>query len=77
MQLRNGEDTIFPIIGQWGLSVAMDTSFDPICLKTLCSLSPPTVLLHIKFDQDWPTGLRDIQVRKCKIYIIQGQVTPK
>ena len=30
---------------------------DPICLKTLCSLSPPPVMLHIKFDQDWPTGL--------------------
>ena len=50
-------------------------SFDPICLKTLCSLSPPTVMLHIKFDQDWPTGFRDIQVRKCKIFVIQGQVT--
>ena len=22
-------------------------------------------MLHVKFDQDWPTGLRDIQVRKC------------
>ena len=34
---------------------------------------------HIKFDQDWPTGLRYIQVRKCKIFVIQGQVhvTPK
>ena len=52
-------------------------SFDPICLKTLCSLSPTSVMLHTKFDQDWPTGLRDIQVRKCKIFIIQGQVTPK
>ena len=41
-------------------------SFDPICLKTLCSLYPPPVMLHIQFDQDWPTGLRDIQVRKCK-----------
>ena len=41
-------------------------SFEPICLKTLCSLSTPTVMLLIKFDQDWPTGLRDIQVRKCK-----------
>ena len=51
-------------------------SFDPICLKTLCSLSPPPVMLHIKFDQDWPTGLRDIQVRKCKTFVIQGQVTP-
>ena len=52
-------------------------SFDPICLKTLCSLSPPPVMLHIKFDQDWPTGLRDIKVRKCNIFVIQMQVTPK
>ena len=52
-------------------------SFDPICLKTLCSLSPPPVMLHIRFDQDGPTGFRDIQVRKCKIFVIQGQVTPK
>ena len=52
-------------------------SFDPICLKTLCSLSPPLVMLHIKFDQDWSAGLRDIQVRTCKIFVIQGQVTPK
>ena len=42
-------------------------SFDPISLKTLCSLSPPPVMLHIKFDQVWPTGLRDIQVKMCKI----------
>ena len=34
-------------------------------------------MLHIKFDQDWPTSLRDIQVRKCKIFVTQGQVTPK
>ena len=52
-------------------------SFDPICLKTLCSFSPPPVMLHIKFDQEWPTGLRDIQVRKCEIFVIQGQVTSK
>ena len=37
-------------------------SFDPICPKTLCSLSPTPVMLHIKFDQDWPTGFRDIHV---------------
>ena len=37
-------------------------SFDPICPKTLCSLSPTPVMLLIKFDQDWPTGFRDIQV---------------
>ena len=52
-------------------------SFNPICLKTLCSLSPTPIMLHIKFDQDWSTGLRDLQVRKCKIFVIQGQVTPK
>ena len=33
-------------------------------------------MLYIKFDQDWPTGLRDIQVWKCKIFVFQGQVTP-
>ena len=73
---EKGGDTIFPIISQWGLSIAMDTRV-LICLKTLCTFSPPPVMLHIKFDQDWPTGLRDIQVRKCKIFVIQGQVTPK
>ena len=40
-------------------------SFDPICPKTLDSLSPTQVMLHIKFDQDWPPGFRDIQVWKC------------
>ena len=39
--------------------------FDPIYPKPLCSLSPTPVMLHIKFDQDWPTGFRDIQVWKC------------
>ena len=52
-------------------------SFDPICPKTLCSLSLTPMLLHIKFDQDWPTGFRDIQVQKCEIFVTQGQVTPK
>ena len=40
-------------------------SFDPICPKILCSLSPIPLMLHIKFDQDRPTGFRDIQVWKC------------
>ena len=40
-------------------------SFDPICPKTYCRLSSTPVILHIKFDQDWPTGFRDIQVWKC------------
>ena len=40
-------------------------SFDLICPKTLCSLSPIPVMLHIKFDLGWPAGFRDIQVWKC------------
>ena len=51
-------------------------SFDPICPKTLCSLSPTPMMLHIKFDQDKLTGFRGIQVQKCEIFVIQGQVTP-
>ena len=31
-----------------------------ICPKTLCNLSPTPVMLHIKFDQDWPTGFREV-----------------
>ena len=37
-------------------------SLKPICPKTLRNLSPTLMMLHIKFDQHWPTGLRDIQV---------------
>ena len=36
-------------------------SIDPICSKTLYSLSSTPMMLHIKFEQDWPTGLRGIQ----------------
>ena len=43
--------------------------------KHYAAFPHPHVTLHVKFDQDWPTGLRDIQVRKCKISHIQGQVT--
>ena len=38
-------------------------SFDQICPKSLCSLSPTPMMLHIKFDQGWPTGFRDVQVQ--------------
>ena len=55
----------------------METSFNQICSKTLCSLSPTPMMLDIKFDHDWPTGYRDIQVQKCEIFVTQGQVTPK
>ena len=52
-------------------------SFDPICPKTLCCLSPTPMMRHIKYDQDWPMGFRDNQVQKCEIFVTQGQVTPK
>ena len=32
---------------------------------------------YIKFDPDWPTGFRGIQVQKCDIFVTQGQVTSK
>ena len=35
-------------------------SSNPVCLKTLCSLSPFLIMVHKKFDQDRPTGSRDI-----------------
>ena len=50
-------------------------SFDPICPKTVCSLSPTPVMLHIKFDQDWPTGFRHIQVWKCGRWRRQQMMT--
>ena len=80
-QPRKGGDIFFPlffpIISQWGFLLPWKPDFDPICPKTLCSLSPTPVILHIKFDQDWLTGFRDIQVQKCEIFDTQGQVTPK
>ena len=77
-QPRKGADTIFPIISQWELSVAMDNRvFIQSASEHYTAFPHPPVMLNIKFDQDWPTGLRDIQVRKCKIFVIQGQVTPK
>ena len=36
-------------------------SFDTICPKTFCNFSSTLMMLHIKFDQHRPTGLRDIQ----------------
>ena len=30
-------------------------------------------MLHVKFDQDLPTGFRDIQVQMCEIFVTQGQ----
>ena len=52
------QTTFSPIISQWELLVAMETSFDRLWPK-----SP--MMMHMKFEQDWPTCLRDIQVWKC------------
>ena len=52
-------------------------SFDLICLKTLCSLSPPPVMLHIKFDQDWPTGLRDIRRSRASNSKVNSLIRPQ
>ena len=49
-------------------------SFDPICPKTLSALSPTPMMLHIKFDQNWP---KFCQVQKCEIFITHGRITPK
>ena len=50
---------IFPIISLWELSASMATTI----LKQ--PIHNP-IMLHIKFDQDWQTGLGDILVRKCE-----------
>ena len=42
--------------------------------KTLCSLSPTPMMLHIKFNQDRSIGFRDIQVQKCKISSLKGML---
>ena len=39
-------------------------SFIVICPKTFCSIPFTSVMSHIKFDQDWPIGLRHIQAQK-------------
>ena len=71
-------DIIFPIISQFGLSVAMETRvLIQSAPKTYTGFPNTPMMLHIKFDQDWRTGFRDIQVQKCEIFITQGQITPK
>ena len=35
------------------------------------------MMLYLQFDQDWPTGFRDIQVQMCEIFHTQWQVTTK
>ena len=65
----SGPTLFFSIISQWVLSVAMDTS---VLIHSAYIHYASTLMLHIKFDENWPAGLRDIQVRKCKIFAIHG-----
>ena len=72
------ETSFSPIISQWGLSVAMETRvLIQSAPKPYTAFPPTPMMLHLKFDQDWPTGFRDIKVQKCEFFITQGQVTPK
>ena len=73
----------FPIISQWELLVAWQLKFWSSLPRNLISATP--LMLYIKCDQDWvqdwPTGLSDIHVWKCKyirnLFGAQGHVTPK
>ena len=51
----------------WAFCCHGNQSYDPICPKILSSLSPTQMMPHIKFDQDWPTSFRDLQVQKCEM----------
>ena len=60
-------ETPFPHYKSMGaFSCREKHSFDPICPKAYRCLSPTPLMLHTKFDQDWPAGLSDIYVWKCK-----------
>ena len=60
---RKGGVIVFPIISQWGLSVTMETR---VLIRSAPKPYATPMMLHIKFDQDWPTGFRNIQVWKCR-----------
>ena len=47
--------------------------FDIMCLKTLCSLFPPPVMLYIKFDQDWPLALEIFKFESVKFSSFKGK----
>ena len=66
----------------WVLLVAMTTTvLNQSSPKPNAALSHTPMMLHIKFDQEWPTDLRDIHVWKCKYMSnysgAQGHVIPK
>ena len=50
---------------QWALSVAIEPVLIQSAPKPYAAFSSTPVILHTKFDQDWPSGFRDIQVQKC------------
>ena len=59
---------MFPIISQCELSVAMVTTvLIESVPKPKSSFSPILLILHIKFDQDWPTDLGDYIINLLKI----------
>ena len=65
-------------MSQFGISVAMETRvLIQSASKHYTAFPTTSMMLQIKFDQDWPTGFRDIQVQKCEIFVTQGQVIPK
>ena len=65
-------------MSQFGLSVAMETRvLIQSAPKPYAAFPTTSMMLHIKFDQDWSTGFIDTQVQKCGIFVTQGQVTPK
>ena len=43
-----------------GICCHGNKSFNLICPKTLCIFSPYLIMLHMKFNHDWPTGFKDI-----------------
>ena len=73
-QPRKSGDIIFPIISQLGLSVAMEPRVLITLPQNLMQLSPNSMMLHIKFDQDWQTGLRDIlKFKSVKFSSLKGK----
>ena len=53
----------FPHYKSMGVSVAMETGvLIQSAPKPYVDFPHTPVMLYIKFDQDWPTGFRDIQV---------------
>ena len=58
-------DNIFSIQSLWELSVAIATRvLIQSASKPIAGNAPPhsTMMLHLKFDYDRPTGLRDIHL---------------